>query len=88
MSLSGRLVSEANETSSVAARAAAGEQDRLTVASAPRAFETLVAVVLLASAPGAFETVVAVRASSQTAPRAFEDLSRLKLACLNMGSER
>ena len=45
------------------------------MASAPRAFEAVVAVLLLLlSAPRAFEAVIAVPALSQSAPRAFDDL--------------
>ena len=69
----------ANETSSVAARAAGGEQDRLTAASAPRAFEDVVAVLLSQCAPRAFAAVVAVPLS-ESAPRAFEAVVAILLS--------
>jgi len=42
--------------------------------SGPRAFEDVVAGVVLQSAPRAFEAVVTVPASLQSAPKAFEDV--------------
>jgi len=77
------LVSGANEGStdagcpSVPHRATRGEARRNslpTVASAPRAFEAVIAVLLSESEPRAFEAVIAVLLVA-SAPRAFEDES-------------